>query len=424
MRYFQDKPPGKYRLFNKYTIPLINRDALHLWRSLTYNDYYANDGPDINSYNFSQSVFAGYIMHQLNFKQSVKFVTGLRIENEHNTYSGYYFNKTQNESVDLYNSIPIQTNRYNYDKITLLPNFQMILKPTGFLNLRLAAYKTLIRPDISARIPRFFSFAELTNSFRSLYMGNPDLKNANVWNYEFQTQFYEDNIGQFSVNAFYKNIKGMQQSTSGIVLLGPSTMDSIGINYRDFPRNYPFSFNTDYNLYTYYNLSKPTRIWGFEIEHQANFRYLPGLLKNIILNYNFTFLRSESWTLGSSKVATNGTLIILLDKKQKLYDMPEFFANVILGYDIKGFSFRISYFYQDGHPVYDTNYDQIVENKFSRLDIAVRQEILENFFIIFNLNNITDFKEEAIDNYVYGETEPAQTYRSGMNIDFGIGIDL
>ena len=142
------------------------------------------------------------------------------------------------------------------------------------------------------------------------------------------------------------------------------------------------------------------------------------------MNYNFTFLRSESWTLGSSKVATNRTLIILLDKKQKLYDMPEFFANVILGYDIKGFSFRISYFYQDGHPVYDTNYDQIVENKFSRLDIAVRQEILENFFIIFNLNNITDFKEEAIDNYVYGETEPAQTYRSGMNIDFGIGIDL
>jgi hypothetical protein len=43
---------------------------------------------------------------------------------------------------------------------------------------------------------------------------------------------------------------------------------------------------------------------------------------------------------------------------------------------------------------------------------------------ILNLNNITDSKEEAVNNYVSWETAPAQIYRNGMNIDFGVRIDL
>ena len=81
--------------------------------------------------------------------------------------------------------------------------------------------------------------------------------------------------------------------------------------------------------------------------------------------------------------------------KEKLGSIPQFFTNVILGYDIKGFSFRISYYYQDGYRL--NNYlSPAAKNKLSRLDIAVRQQIFENISIIFNLNNITKSKEEYL----------------------------
>ncbi len=436
--YFQDNPSAQHTIFDKYEIPLISKDALHLWRQLNYSPYYVNDRPDINSYNFSESVFAGYIMHSLNLGQSAKFITGIRIENEHNKYSGYYFPNVLKKPEDLYNGQPQQTHTYDYNKITLLPNFQMILRLSDFLNLRLSAYKTLIRPDISARMPRFFA-AHIdgigyngADAGNYLNMGNPDLKNSDVWNYEIQTQFYGKGIGLFSIGTFYKEIKEMVQATNGIQLSGSNTIDSLGINLSSLPCNFPFNENSYYQLYTYYQGPRPARIWGFEIEHQANFRYLPGLLKNIILNYNLTFLRAETWTLDVLHLMTTTSIDILSYNKQKPDNMPEFFANVILGYDFKGFSFRVSYFYRNGYSVLDNymNVLQAKEDNYRRLDIALRQEILNNFYVILNLNNITDSEEETLIGNVPNQYEPVvawktnQAYRNGFNFNFGIGIDL
>ena len=434
--YFQDDPPGECTIFDKYTIPLVNKDALRLWRQLNFNEYYTNDGADINSYDFSESVFAGYVMHQLSLGQWVKFLTGLRIENEHNNYSGYYFPEAIIDPTDIYNSLPLQTDKYQYDKVTMLPNFQMFIQPADFLNLRMATYKTLIRPDCYARMPKVLSVAVSgfgqngASSGNYLNIGNPDLKNADVWNYEFQTQFHGNGIGLFSINAFLKNINGMQQEINGTEISGISTLESLGINWDSLPANYPFKKNSYYYLYTYFNSAKPTRIWGFEIEHQANFRYLPWLFKNIVLNYNLTFLRSETWKFDLTKIATTTTQYLIADKIAKLDNVPEFFANVILGYDIKGFSFRISYFYQDIYPLENFYSNEVKENELSRLDIALRQQIIRKISIILNLNNITNTKEETImviPGSKYNPVEKSETlqaYRYGMNVDFGVMVNL
>ena len=433
LSYFQDDPSVMRSLFDKYKIPLINEDALRLWRQLNYSPYYLNGGADINSYNFSERVFAGYIMHSLNFSQSAKFITGIRIESEQNDYSGYYFPNVLTSPDSLYNGITNKTDAYQYNKITLLPNFQMILKPANFLNIRLATYKTLIRPDAYARRPNIFStvLPPGNNSIGNyLNMGNPGLENADVWNYEFQIQFYGNDIGQFSINAFYKNIDGLVQATNGIQLFGANTIDSLGINWSSYPVKYPFNKNDTYKLYTYFNSPKPTRIWGFEVEHQANFRYLPEPLKNIVLNYNLTFLRSETWTLNVTQIETSQAIDVISYKKQRLSDMPEFLANVNLGYDIDGFSFRISYFYQGEYPIDYYHGLQMKENKFSRLDIAARQKLFGNISVILGLNNITNSEEEASNEplaFFYGTGSPwqtAQDYRLGMNFDFGVRVDF
>ncbi len=434
LSYFQDNPPGKRSLFNEYTLTLINNGALRLWHDLNYSPYYLENGKDINSYNLSENVFAGYLMHSLNFGQSAKFIIGLRIESEKNNYAGYYFPNAISNEVPLYDSIPLPTHTYQYNKTSLLPNFHMILEPTDFLTLRLAVYKTLIRPDCIARIPKFFCVGTQDIGNHILNMGNPDLKNADVWNYEIQTQFYGNGIGQLSIHAFYKDIEGMVQETNGIQLLGADPLEPLGINLSSYPVQNTFNKFGSYNVITYFNLPKPTRIWGFEIEHQANFRYLPEPFKNIILNYNLTFVRSETWALDVENItAPMGNYSIVSYTKQKLNTMPEFFANVILGYDIKGFSCRIAYFYQGGYLISNKfSYDiQTEGNKLSRLDITLKQQLFKNVSVILNLNNITNSTEEIL----YRRTsatqdspavawQTAQVFRYGMNFDFGVRVEL
>jgi len=129
---------------------------------------------------------------------------------------------------------------------------------------------------------------------------------------------------------------------------------------------------------------------------------------------------------------------ILTDRSEKISDMPEFFANVNLGYDIDGFSFRISYFYRNEYPMYKNSLyifepwilTQVKRSKYSRLDIAVRQRILKHIFINLNLNNITNSKEEALIKYPLGyyphtgNWKTAEAYIYGMNIDLGVGVEL
>jgi len=314
----------------------------------------------------------------------------------------------------------------------------MILRPTDFLNLRLATYKTLIRPDCGARDPKMFSvsttgiFVNGADAGNYLNMGNPDLRNADVWNYEIQTQFHGNDIGQFSIDAFYKDIDGFVQATNGIELSGANTVNSLGINWSTYPTKYPFDRNSYYNLYTYFNLPKSTRMWGFEIEHEASFRYLPGFLKNIVLNYNLTFLRSETWGLDVTQIANTAAMDSMIYKKQALNDMPRFLANVSLGYDIDGCSLRISYFYQGEYPVDNVFFYgcPINENRFSRLDIAVKQQLLRNVSIVLNANNLTNAKQDASCKASFGAYptsapwQPFMTYRYGMNFSFGVRLDL
>ena len=67
-------------------------------------------------------------------------------------------------------------------------------------------------------------------------------------------------------------------------------LDSLGIDWTS-----PFASNQTYDLTYPYNSSKPTKVWGFEIEQQTNLHFLPGLLQNIVIGYNFSFVKSETF---------------------------------------------------------------------------------------------------------------------------------
>src|SRR3989304_4719322 len=106
-------------------------------------------------------------------------------------------------------------------------------------------------------------------------MGNPDLKNAEAWNYEVQTQLFGDNIGLFSIAAFYKDVKNMYHSINGVDIFSDTVfvwgervarvdvVDKLGVDWRLNTNSFPFGSQA-FTLTWPYNSSKPTRGGGFE----------------------------------------------------------------------------------------------------------------------------------------------------------------
>mgnify|MGYP000004232738 CR=1 FL=1 len=439
---FVDEEPVSRDIFDRYSLyPLINRDALRKWWDLNKDgcssadgsnpEYHRNREADLFYYDIEERVPAAYLMNSFNIGQKVTWIAGVRVESENNDY------KSRFSPSDL-SGFPVPTGQIRdttatHQETVWLPNTHLNFRLADFINLRLAAYKALARPDFNRRLANYsarkYGTFYQSNSF---IIGNPDLKAAQAWNYEVNTSFFGKNIGLFSVSAFYKDIKDMYHLMDALLFKGRGVLDSLGVQY------IPSFADQLYELTYPYNSQKPTRVWGIEVEHQANFRFLPGLLKNFVLNYNFTIVRSETYIpsvrieeyleqLPGLPFATKKYRYLLQENKQKLEGQPEFFGNLSVGYDIKGFSARISVYHQGefNRTFSPTRRSDTVENEYTRWDLAIRQKITPNIVLMMSLNNLSDTKEGTnIINRINHWNFVGNRERYGMTADFGIRIEL
>lgn len=405
---FLDQDPQSKNVYDLYSLyPIINKDYLESWRSLNINgvttqtsgvpEYANNSAVEADKYDITERISAAYLMNTFNIGRLITFIAGARVESENNDYKTRYspyvlsgFPSPQGEIRDTSST---------HKETVWLPNFHVLVRPFDFMNIRLAGYRALARPDFNRRLPSKILRAEGTfYEHNSITLGNPELRDAKAWNYEVNTSLFNNYIGLFSVSAFYKEVTDMFHTLRGIEIAranGQEVLDSLGI-----PITVPFSAGGYFQVQYEYNSDKPTRVWGFEVEHQINFWYLPGFLSNFVLNYNFSIIRSETYITSTTTrtirdpFPRNETVII--ERKQKLEDQPEFFGNIALGYDIGGFSARISLFHQgEYNSVFSTNAaeDEIVY-AFTRLDLILKQEIIkDHFFATLSFNNLTNVQE-------------------------------
>ena len=176
------------------------------------------------------------------------------------------------------------------------------------MNLRFAAYKALARPDFNMRLDRYIAGRPAEASSQpQVYVGNIGLKTAEAWNFEINASFFGNEIGLISLSAYYKEIENMYHmlnnfNTAAVRLKGVSQPQDTLI--QRFGIKWPSKMaTTPYNLTLPYNSASPTKVWGFEFEHQINFHFLPGLLKNIVLSYNVSIVRSETVIYGSKTIS-------------------------------------------------------------------------------------------------------------------------
>lgn len=439
---FLDDTPVSRDLYGSYRLyPLINRDKMRQWYELNKNgidktgnkrEYNLDPSDEANYYDISESVTAAYLMNTLKIGQNITFIAGLRVEKEDNDYKSKY-SPSQIGGFPIPLGVTRDTSS-NFSQTIYLPNFHLNIKPTSFMNVRIAAYKALARPDFNMRLTKYFAWRPAQVGIdKQLIVGNPILKTAQAWNYEINTSFYGNEIGLISISAFYKEIKDMYHMLNRINTSGDTLFHYLGLKWKTLHTG-------TYALTVPYNSPKPTKVWGFEFEHQINFTFLPGLFRNFVLSYNASLIRSETWLIGSRIDTTYveriiGGIVIrtpqyserAIEIKQQLENQPEFFGNIALGYDIGPLSARISLFHQSEYNLSFTpsGRGDIVINPFTRLDFALKYQITKNISALLNVNNLTNIKEEnLVYNRVNGYKILNTSERYGLTADLGVKIDL
>jgi TonB-dependent receptor len=440
---FLDPDPASRNLYDTYMLePIVNRDALRKWYELNrYGvdslgrslEYYDDPSVQADFYDVTERVAAGYLMNTLSLGQTTTFIAGLRVESEVNDYGSRY-------SPSGLGGFPIPSGGISdttasYTATFWLPNFQLLVRPTEFMNVRLAAYRALARPDYNLRLEKFVS--QGGGGSVSLLLGNSQLKTATAWNYEVNTSFFGNTFGLITASAYYKEITDLFHMLNDAYTTGNSIIDVLGISWRS-------PHTGAYALTAPYNSPKPTKVWGFELEHQMDFRFLPGFLKNLVLSWNASLVRSETYIVATDTFSvwvkrptgfpppfdSISVQIVdnkIVERKQKLEGQPEFYANVALGYDVAGFSVRLSMFHQSE---YNQSFsssglaDQVI-NTYTRWDLALKYEFSRHVAVMLTLSNLTNIDERnSIYNRRTGWKLVNTSENYGMTADLGVRLTL
>ena len=445
---FLDDDPEHREVFNQYDLyPIIDRDLLREWYDLNKDgigqtglsiqkEYLDVGSVKVDDYDISEAVTSFYVMNTLNFGQDLILMTGLRMEQENNDYGNKY-------SFRKYDSFPasdfiLDDTTSSYSETIWLPNIQLNYKATDFMNVRLAAYRALARPNFNMRLNSFVAFASpfSDGSERDLIVGNPKLKTAKAWNFEVNTSFFGNDIGLISLSAFYKRIDDMYHMLNEFTTKDTTLLRDLGLDtdplYNDVQ---------SYALTVPYNSPDASHVWGLEFEHQMNLTFLPGILGNFIVSYNASFVKSET-TITSAVIDTTYTEVEILPgviiqnpeysirpvrATKKLENQPEVFGNIALGYDDGTFSARLSLFHQEEY--FDSYSSRSTSNNlhgsYTKLDFIMKYKITDYLSMQLNVNNLTDVKEENfIDDEVNNYRLLRNSERFGTTADLGIRFDL
>jgi TonB-dependent receptor len=399
----------------EYSIhPYIDMDLLDDWHTYQQSTLVRQYEKTYLNYDVIETVKAGYIMAKVNFANWISFIPGVRYEHSDNSYGGTI------SSLDFTGVYGNATDTVTYQKYgELLPSFHLKIMPVSWFDLRLSAVKTLARPNYNMITPR--AWVDVTNG--NIRRGNPDLKYADAWNYDAMMSFFSGKFGLLTIGGFYKAFDNYFTNTQRVMSAEEAERN-----------NYP---KAEYDVREDYINFDKSKVYGFEVDIQTNFAWLPAPFNGIVMNLNATRLYSETYLPLYTKVLKNvGTPTrprFVIDhensywtfNKTVLPDQVKWISNASLGYDYKGFSTRVSASYQaryltalssagEGQKIKFQN--RYVDN-FLRFDASISQKIGRNIMLMANLANFTGRSERS---YQYRPVYPRSENRYGATYDLGI----
>ncbi|MFK8068103.1 MAG: TonB-dependent receptor [Gammaproteobacteria bacterium] len=377
------------------------------------NGFYGNDVKQSiqYDYNYGRDLFAFYTSAEINIGKYVTLFPGIRYENFQFTYNSFFTERFGPEPENFRNEV-LETDDNKGQN--WFPQMHIRVKPTDWLDIRLASTKSIIYPDYRAVSPYMYYDSY---SGPNLDLGNPTLKPALAQNFDIYASVYKNRIGLFTAGYFYKEIDNL------IVTSNFRTKDSEKINDR-----FELTQTQQTTVNTWINLDATSYVRGFELDWQTHFYYLPSFLKGFVLNVNYTHINSEtSYPFQTSVKNGTGpfaqTVFVDSTRAGRMPNQPDDVFNFTIGYDIGGFSARLSYVYTDNVLVgINRTYDELdsYTAAYKRWDFTAYQKLPwfdKRFQLYLNFNNITNTPDRS---FVSELQKLSSVQYYGRTLDLGI----
>ena len=303
-----------------------------------------------NLFHTVEQITAGYLMNAIDFGK-LHVNTGLRFENTRTmtfgynlTFYGTYAAKTGTYSGGTSNVLcsgnaapvaPAAGNCYTYAGVNnnpsyldVLPSVQLRYGLTSNSSLRGVFSRGVARPDPYQLVP--YVTEDSTASPVAVTIGNPSLRPEHANNYDVLYEDYLRPLGLIQAGFFFKQLTAPQVP---ITIPATVTLASLPAGY------FPTSVATALAQYpgdavSQYANGKNAYIYGLELSFQQHFSYLPGVLRGLGLqaNYSYTASKEKGLPLRDDSPTT-------IDqspntwKVSPTYDTKRFSARVGLAYD-------------------------------------------------------------------------------------------
>ncbi len=364
-----------------------------------------------DDYDGTERLNAAYTMAQFDIGEYIMFLPGFRYEKMRTEYTASRVLEARvpprgDPGASLRDTTAVRENEF------FLPMLHLRIMPTDWFDIRIARTNSLTRPDYLQFVPR----RSVDSYQRYIYMGNPALKPAQSLNHDITFSVYTNRIGLFSVSLFHKRIEDLIWHTEFMALPNQWLIEDLDL---EGTRGVP-------QVFTSLNNEHEATIQGFEIDFQTNFWYLPSPFNGIVINLNYTNLRSETkytqYYTRQEMIEPPFPTTILADSTRtgRLPDQPDEIYNISLGFDYKGFSSRISFLYQADIMTWLSNRresDQFTEDYF-RIDASARQKLPYGLELYANFNNINNRADRNFQAAVGDNPTYIQYY--GFTADIGV----
>ncbi|MEO9966473.1 MAG: TonB-dependent receptor [Reichenbachiella sp.] len=341
--------------------------------------YIQDNSNAYNNYEGRQTIFAGYLMNEMQLTQKLKSIYGVRIENVQMYYSGIRLNE-DNSSEEL-------NNQKTLNETNLLPSVSLVYALRDDMNLRGSFNKTLARP----------SFKEKSSAFiedpitRTRFSGNLDIKQAEILNYDLRWEYFFTASEMVSFSFFYKDF------TDHIALVFfPNSPGQLK------PRNVG-----------------EASVYGIELEVRKNLGMLSPVLENMSVGGNLSLVVSKvnrktvvvneaGQSEYDSEVAYTGSAEGV-DQYRDMSGQSPYVVNGFLNYEnnLLGITGNLSYNVQGETVAFIgiSNVPDVYTKPFHSMNMKVSKQFGEerNSQLSFSAKNLLNQKQQQV--YKFGNEE-------------------